>query len=228
MLRGHGLGLLNFALMRRTVEHIGCAPNDEPMRWGRFAAVVAGAVALGLAKVFVLQNEQVAAICVYAAGVAILVIVGWMLMKCGRSERAGLLAVLILTMQVILFFIFYQQMSTSLTLFALRNVDPSFKLFNMTSFSWSAAQFQALNPLWIMLLSPFLAIAHTQLARSGRDIPIAAKYALGFMVVALGFFVFAFSGRYAVDGRVSSWFIVSGDMGCTRSANCSSLDSASR
>jgi len=198
------------------------------MRWSRFAAVVAGTVALGLATVFVLQNEQVAALCVYAAGVAILVIVGWMLMKCGRSERAGLLAVLILTMQVILFFIFYQQMSTSLTLFALRNVDPSFKLFNMTSFSWSAAQFQALNPLWIMLLSPFLAIAYTQLARSGHDIPIAAKYALGFMVVALGFFVFAFSGRYAVDGRVSWWFMVSGDMGCTRSANCWSLDSASR
>ena len=80
MLRGHGLGLLNFALMRRTVEHIGCAPNDEPMRWGRFAAVVAGAVALGLAKVFELQNEQVAAICVYTAVVAILVFVGWMLM----------------------------------------------------------------------------------------------------------------------------------------------------
>jgi len=29
-------------------------------------------------------------------------------------------------------------------------------------------------------------------------------------VVALGFFVFAFSGRYAVDGRVSSWFMVGG------------------
>jgi len=145
---------------------------------------------------------------VYAAGVAILLIFGWMLMKCDRSERAGLLAALILTMQVILFFIFYQQMSTSLTLFARCNVDPSFKLCNMTSFSWSAAQFQALNPLWITLLSAFLAIAYTQLARSGHDIPIAAKY-------ALGSFVFAFSGRYAVDGRVSSWFMAA-DMGSTR------------
>ena len=180
------------------------------MKWGRFAAVVVGGVALGLATVFVLQNESVAAICVYAAGVAVLVIFGWMLLKCDRSERAGLLAALILTLQVILFFIFYQQMSTSLTLFALRNVDASFTLFNVTLFSWSAAQFQALNPLWIMLLSPFLAIAYTRLANSGHDIPIAAKYALGFIVVALGFFVFAFSGRYAVDGRVSSWFMVGG------------------
>jgi proton-dependent oligopeptide transporter, POT family len=152
---GMVLGLINFMAMRRTVGHIGSAPDDEPMMWGRFAAVAVGGVALGLATVFVLQNEDVAAICVYAAGVAVLVIFGWMLLKCDRSERAGLLAALILTLQVILFFIFYQQMSTSLTLFALRNVDASFTLFNVTLFSWSAAQFQALNPFWIMLPSPF-------------------------------------------------------------------------
>jgi proton-dependent oligopeptide transporter, POT family len=185
---GMVLGLINFMVMRRTVGHIGSAPDDEPMKWRRFAAVAVGGVALGLATVFVLQNEQVAAICVYAAGVAILVIFGWMLLKCDRSERAGLLAALILTLQVILFFIFYQQMSTSLTLFALRNVDASFTLFNVTLFSWSAAQFQALNPLWIMLLSPFLAIAYTRLANSGHDIPIAAKYAHGFHGGCAGLF----------------------------------------
>ncbi|MFT4435305.1 peptide MFS transporter [Caballeronia sp. 15715] len=207
---GMVLGLINFMLMRRTVGHIGSAPDDEPIKWRRFAVVALGGVALGLATVFVLQNERVAAICVYGAGVAVLMIFGWMQLKCDRSERAGLLAALILTLQVILFFIFYQQICTSLTLFALRNVDASFTLFNVTLFSWSAAQFQALNPLWIMLLSPFLAIAYTRLANSGHDVPIAAKYALGFMVVALGFCVFAFSGRYAVDGRVSSWFMVGG------------------
>ena len=207
---GMVLGLLNFMLMRRALARIGSPPDDEPFPWRRFAAVAAGSVALGVATVFVLQHEQVAAICVYAAGVAILAIFGYMLVKCDSTERAGLLAALILTLQIILFFIFYQQMSTSLTLFALRNVDPSFTLFNVNLFSWSAAQFQALNPLWIMLLSPFLAIAYTRLAQRGRDIPVAAKYALGFLVVALGFFVFALSGRFAVDGRVSSWFMVGG------------------
>jgi POT family proton-dependent oligopeptide transporter len=58
-------------------------------------------------------------------------------------------------------------------------------------FTWSAAQFQALNPIWI----PLLAFAHTRFAQRGRDIPIAAKHALGFLVVAIGFFVFGLSGR---------------------------------
>jgi proton-dependent oligopeptide transporter, POT family len=160
--------------------------------------------------VFILQHKAVAVACVYTAGVAILAIFGYMLAKCDRSERAGLVAALILTLQVILFFVFYQQMSTSLTLFALRNVDPSFSIGGLELFSWSAAQFQALNPIWIMLLSPILAFVYTQQARRGRDIPVAAKYAMGFVVVAIGFFVFGLSGRYAVAGRVSSWFMVAG------------------
>ncbi len=204
------LGLINFMLMRRELAHIGSAPDDEPVQWNKLAAVIVGSVAVGAGTLFVLQNEQLAAACVYFAGFAILAIFGYMSWKCAATERAGLLAAFILTLQIILFFIFYQQMSTSLTLFALRNVDPAFILFGNTIFTWSAAQFQALNPLWIMVLSPFLAILYSRMAKVGRDFPIAAKYALGFVVVALGFFVFAMSGRYAVDGRVSSWFMVGG------------------
>jgi POT family proton-dependent oligopeptide transporter len=207
---GMVLGVLNFALMYRTVAHVGAAPDAQPLKLGRAAAVALGGIALGLATVFVLQHKAIAVACVYAAGVAILAIFAWMLARCQRAERAGLIAALVLTLQSILFFIFYQQMSTSLTLFALRNVDPLFAIAGVPLFSWSAAQFQALNPIWIMILSPLLATLYTRLASHGRDVPVAGKFAAGFAVVAAGFFVFALSGRYAVDGRVSSWFMVWG------------------
>jgi len=111
--------------------------------------------------------------------------------------------------QTILFFIFYSQMSTSLTLFALHNVEwkQSFLLFDVT---WSAGQYQALNPIWIMLLSPVLAWIYTHFGKSGRDLPIAAKFVLGFVVVAIGFFIFGISGSTAVAGRVSSWYMIWG------------------
>ncbi|CAD6527887.1 peptide MFS transporter [Paraburkholderia metrosideri] len=204
------LSVLNYFIMFRTLAHIGSAPDAEPVRWKRVGAVVLGGIALGAATMFVLQHKAIAVACVYAAGVAILAIFGYMLVKAERSERSGLAAALILTAQVILFFVFYQQMSTSLTLFALRNVDPRFVLFGQTWFTWSAAQFQALNPIWIMLLSPLLAMLYTKLANSGKDVPVAVKYAFGFAVVAAGFFVYAASGNYAVNGRVSSWFMVGG------------------
>jgi proton-dependent oligopeptide transporter, POT family len=204
------LGVINFLMMHRSLSRIGSLPDDQPIRWGRVGMIVVGGIAIGLATMFVLQHKAVAVACVYAAGVAILAIFAYMLVKCENSERAGLIAALVLTLQSILFFIFYQQMSTSLTLFALRNVDPGFSLFGVHLFSWSAAQFQALNPIWIMLLSPFLALLYTRLATSGKDVPVAGKFAMGFVVVAAGFFVYAISGNYAVDGRVSSWFMVWG------------------
>jgi len=126
------------------------------------------------------------------------------------GERAGLLAALVLMVETLLFFIFYGQMSTSLTLFALRNVDLDQHLFGATLWTWSPGQYQALNPIWIMLLSPILAWAYTHFGKTGRDLPIAAKFALGFVVVALGFFIFGISGATAVDGKVSSWYMIWG------------------
>ena len=52
---------------------------------------------------------------------------------------------MILTVQTMFFFIFYQQMSTSLNLFALRNVDWSFSVFGAHLWTWSPAQFQAFS-----------------------------------------------------------------------------------
>ncbi len=204
------LAMLNYFLMFRSIAHIGSPPDAEPIHWTRLLTVVVGAIVLAGATIFVLQHKAIAVACVYAAGAAILLIFGYMLRKCERAERAGLLAALILTLQVILFFVFYQQMSTSLTLFALRNVDHQFSLFGTPLFVWSTAQFQALNPIWIMVLSPLLAVLYSKLAQHKRDVSVAAKYAIGFVCVAVGFFIYALSGRYAVDGKVSSWFMVGG------------------
>ena len=207
---GMVLGVLNFLLRYRSLSHVGSAPDAKPIVWRRFGAVAAGAVAVGAAATYVLGHKALAVTCVDIGGVVILALFGYMIAKCDRSERAGLIAALILVLQSILFFIFYQQQMTSLTLFALRNVDPAFSLFGTHLFSWSAAQFQALNPIWIMLLSPVLASTYTRLAKGRGDISIAAKFALGYVAVALGFVIYALSGRYAVDGRVSSWFMVWG------------------
>ncbi|WDD91165.1 oligopeptide:H+ symporter [Burkholderia sp. FERM BP-3421] len=204
------LAILNFVLMHRTLADIGSPPDAEPVHWRRAIAVVAGGAALALITMYVLEHKALAVASVWTAAFAILAIFAYMIAKSDSSERAGLIAALVLIAQVILFFIFYVQMSTSLTLFALRNVDPRFILFGTTLFTWSAAQFQALNPIWIMLLSPLLVILYNRFSKAGHDIPVAVKYAVGFGSVAIGYLVFSISGRFAVDGRVSSWFMVWG------------------
>ena len=205
------LGLANYALMRRTLAHIGSEPDEQPLRWGKLAAVLAAGVVAVFASAYILQHQGVARAFVYAAGIVVVGIFAYLISTGQRCERAGLIAALVLTVQTVFYFIFYQQMSTSLNLFALRNVDPAFNLFGMHLWDWSPAQFQAFNPIWIFILSPILAWAYTRAGKTGRDISIAAKFALGFVIVAAGFFIYGASGQFAdSQGKVSSWLMVWG------------------
>jgi POT family proton-dependent oligopeptide transporter len=204
------LGLINYVMMIRTLKGIGSPPDEQPVRWDLLAVVLGVGFVSIFAVTFVVQSEVISDWCVNIAGLVVLAIFGYMIAKGTRSERAGLVAALVLVVETLLFFIFYGQMSTSLTLFALRNVDLDQHLFGTTLFTWSPGQYQALNPIWIMLLSPILAWAYTHFGKTGRDLPIAAKFALGFVVVALGFFIFGISGGTAVNGKISSWYMIWG------------------
>ena len=104
-----------------------------------------------------------------------------------------------------LFFIFYEQMMTSLTLFSLRNVD-----LNVFGYQVPAGQVQALNPIWIFMLSPLLAWLYNHLSKGKGDFHIATKFTMGFAVLSLGFFIYGTSGQFAVDGKVSLWWMVAG------------------
>ncbi len=204
-------GLANYWMMRRYMDHIGSEPDDQPLNWGKLGAVLAGSVVAVFASAYILEHQGVARAFVYLAGVVVIGIFAYLINTSQRSERAGLIAALVLTVQSVFYFIFYQQMSTSLALFALRNVDPAFVVFGVHLWDWSPAQFQAFNPIWIFILSPVLAWAYTQAGKADKDLSIAAKFAWGFVLVAAGFFIYGASGFLAdSSGKVSSWLMVWG------------------
>ena len=204
------LGLANYALMSRALRHIGSPTDAQRVRPRRLAGVLAGGAVLVLVSVLILQSEEVARICVYAAGAVILGVFVYLIAVSHRDERAGLIAALVLVIQTIFFFIFYQQMSTSLNLFAQQNVNLDFRLFGWHLFTWIPEQYQNLNSIWIVVLSPVLVFIYNSLGRAGRDPSIAVKFAWGFAAVAIGFFIYGVGARWAVDGKVSSWIMVWG------------------
>jgi POT family proton-dependent oligopeptide transporter len=204
-------GLANYWLMRRAMDHIGSEPDEQPLNWGKLGAVLAGSVVMVFASAYILEHEGVARAFVYLAGLVVIGIFAYLIHTSQRNERAGLIAALVLTVQSMFYFIFYQQMSTSLALFALRNVDPAFVVFGTHLWDWSPAQFQAFNPIWIFVLSPVLAWAYTSAGKADKDISIAAKFVFGFLIVAAGFFIYGASGYMADStGKVSSWLMVWG------------------
>lgn len=202
---GMGLGLINFMLMRRHLQNVGSEPDFEPLRVGRLLAVIGGAVVFAILIAGVLQNLAIARAVVWTAGAILLVIFAMLIGRSERGERNGLIAVLLLTAQGILFFIFYQQMSTSLTLFALRNVD-----LNFLGYLVPPEQFQLLNPFWIMVLSPLLAWVYTHRGEQGTDLPVATKFAIGFAMLSVAFFIYGLSGNFAEAGLVSAWWLIWG------------------
>ena len=204
------LGLFNYSFMSRTLAHIGSPADNAPVNKKRLLAVAIAALLTVLASILILQSEAVAEACVYVAGVLILGIFIYMISKSQRSERAGLIAALVLVVQTIFFFIFYQQMSTSLNLFAQRNVNLDFSIFGIHLFTWIPEQYQNLNSIWIVLLSPVLVFAYNSLGRLGKDPSVAAKFAWGFAAVAAGFFIYGVGAKFAVNGQVSSWIMVWG------------------
>lgn len=205
------VGLANYLVMRHTLSAIGSEPDHHPVDMRKLGAVLGLGVVAVFISAYILQYEDVARIFVYLAGAVVLGIFIYLISKSARNERAGLAAALVLTVQTVFFFIFYQQMSTSLNLFALRNVDPTFSVFGFHLWDWKPAQFQAFNPIWIFILSPFLAIIYTRAGKGGKDFSIAAKFALGFAAVAAGFFIYSAAGHFTtMPGKTTSWIMVWG------------------
>ena len=204
------IGLVNYGLMSRAMTGLGSPPDDAPVKPARLALVAGGAVLIVIAAVLILQSETVAKVCVYLAGAVILGVFVKLIASSQRGERAGLIAAFVLVVQTVFFFIFYQQMSTSLNLFAQHNVDLNFSLFGWHLFTWIPEQYQNLNSIWIVLLSPVLVFIYNSLGRLGKDPSIAAKFVWGFAAVAVGFFIYGIGARWAVNGQVSSWIMVWG------------------
>src|SRR5580692_7690693 len=120
------IGMINYTLLGRSMARVGSPPDAVPVRWLRLAAVLGGAAVIVMVAVLILQSEAIARVCVYTAGAVILAIFARLIASSRRDERAGLIAAFVLVVQTVFFFIFYQQMSTSLNLFAQRNVDLNF------------------------------------------------------------------------------------------------------
>lgn len=202
---GLAFGILNFLIMKKHLKSVGSKPDFEPLAVRRLGAVILGGIAFAVVIMEILRNSQVASWVVWSAAFILLGIFIYLIINSSHSERNGLIAVLLLTAQTILFFIFYQQMSTSLTLFALRNVVLDFFGYHIPP-----EQFQVLNPFWIWILSPILAVAYNALGKRRKDLNIATKFFLGFVMLSVGFFIYGVSGNFASQGLVSPWWMVWG------------------
>ena len=207
------LGLAIFVCFRRVLGDLGHPPErPEPRRplWIWYA-VAAGLVPLSilLVKVHVITDLLLPTL-----GVAALGYVLWIghrmtvdareLPAATEEERAGhmhsalesrqkLWAALAMITCAVVFWGFYEQTGGVINLMADRNVDMTVGSNKLEPVMVN----NAVNPFYIILLTPLFAWMWSVLIRRGREPSAPVKFGLSFLLLALGFGLFVMGGKAA-------------------------------
>jgi proton-dependent oligopeptide transporter, POT family len=125
-------------------------------------------------------------------------------------ERQRITALGVITVFVIFFWLAFEQVGSSLNVFAAQRTDRTVAGW----FSWivpngeiPAAWFQAVNPLFVLMLAPLVAILWQRLGPRGPSTP--AKMALGLTLLGLAYVVMVVAAARSDEGvRVSPWYLI--------------------
>jgi POT family proton-dependent oligopeptide transporter len=127
-----------------------------------------------------------------------------------RADRNRILAIAIITVFVVFFWLAFEQAGSSLNVFAAQRTDRAVQGWLaglLPTKEIPAAWFQAINPLFILLLAPLVATLWRRLGPRAPSTP--AKMALGLTLLGLAYVVVVIgAGRSDAGAQVSPWFLV--------------------
>lgn len=200
------LGLLNYIYQRAHIEHIQNSADARSITLWQWNLVIIGIFLATMACAYLLQHVMFAKDVVWFIITMVVITYFVYMRREGKDVALRMLLAFFLMLEGIVFFTLYQQMPTSLNLFAVNNVDP-----NLFGIQIDPQSFQALNPIWIIIMSPVMAIVYEKLYKKRINFAIPYKFALGMTLCGLSFFILYFA-RFLHDeaGIVSSsWLIAS-------------------
>ncbi|MDA1076619.1 MAG: peptide MFS transporter [Proteobacteria bacterium] len=205
-------GLVTFQQGRSTLGGAG-EPLDLPaLTRPRMAGlsqewlIYGGAIlAIGATWWLIQYRALVGSLLGFTGAAAIIGVIWYSLKSCTRIERQRIYVVLFLTSVSVVFWTFFEQAGSSMTLFTERNVDRE-----VLDVTMQASQLGFLNPAFIILLAPLFSYAWSVLAKSGLEPSTPMKFGLGVLQVGLGFAALVYGASYATtDGQVALiWLVV--------------------
>ncbi len=214
---GMFFGVIQYRLMRNKLGQAGLKPHHEGMSakalkvsWFALGVFMLLALALLVAglngwvhfpAVELAHGTKYFIITVAAIFFAYVLFLG----KLTADERKRVLVIAALFVGAAMFWAGFEQAGSSLNLFAERYTDRV-----MGSFTIPASWFQSLNPFFIITLAPVFAWAWVQLARKHLEPSTPFKFALGFFLLAGGFFVMVFAAKAVTAGEkaLPFWLIL--------------------
>ena len=201
---GMAISVTGLLIMRGIMRDAGSAPDHTPASMQKYGIFMLGAlVAVGISA-YLLTNLTIARSLMAIGALTICVLIAKNMKQEEADSRRRMLVGLALMLQALIFFVLYNQMPTSLNFFAINNVSPE-----ILGIVIDPVQYQALNPLWIIILSPVIAKIYSYLGARNKDLSMPGKYALGMVICGIAFGSAGISKYFADDnGMVSAFWII--------------------
>ena len=204
-------GVVQFLLTRR---HLSALPktalNASLRSWlpalGLVAAVIVVA-ALSAAGTIRIDAQAVAISSSWLIGLLAAAYFVYLLYFAGLSatERRRVYVMMALFMAATMYYAGQEQTATSLTLFAERYTDR-----DVLGWRIPAGVFQSISSVYILLLAPLFSALWIALDRRGWDLSAPVKFALGLILMGLGFLVMYFACRPVLAGHkvLPTWLVL--------------------
>jgi POT family proton-dependent oligopeptide transporter len=197
---------LALVVAKRELLPAGAARPLAPLPIGLRAAWIATAAAVlfTLLACWGLVQRGIALGAVLAIAIAGgLVYLGVAARPLNRAGRQGLLTVATILPSVTVYVLLYEQIGTTITLFADRLVERDLGFATV-----AAAQIVALNSAFVILFVPVLASLWGALERRGMVFDAQAKFVIGFGLIGAAFGVLALAASGSAAGPVGLYWIV--------------------
>lgn len=137
------------------------------------------------------KHYEIMSYVIFPLSLAILGFIFVIALRSGKVERDRLFVILILLLFITLFWTFFEQAGSSLTLYASENVNRNF--FGSVI---PASLFQSVNPMFILIFASPLSILWMQLAQRKKEPSTPIKFAMGILLLSIGFLLLGLAPRF--------------------------------
>ena len=137
------------------------------------------------------KHYEIMSYVIFPLSLAILGFIFVIALRSSKVERDRLFVILILLLFITLFWTFFEQAGSSLTLYASENVNRNF--FGSVI---PASLFQSVNPMFILIFASPLSILWMQLAQRKKEPSTPIKFAMGILLLSIGFLLLGLAPRF--------------------------------
>ncbi len=209
------ISLLTFLATKKNLGSIGLSPlrdmenlnTKKIMEW----SVYIGSVAIIPVIMAMVSKTEYTDYFMYIIGPCTLVYIFYEMTKCTVDERKKLAAALVFILFSVLFWAFFEQSGGSLSLFAANNLDN--KVLGITLDANGVNN--SSNSFFVIAFAALVGIVWIWMAKKKIEPNTVVKFGLGFLFLAIGFYIFYYTKFFANAEGVTSlnlftvgWFII--------------------